>query len=146
MLVYATKKKVLKNSTPLYEENFSRLIGFLPDLDAVDKIAAIDKDGYAELTLEVIERCKYMRIIRLSLSPLGNIKLLSQSNIVVRLYMDARVAEVISFQGHRRLKPYYVYPNEKMYLPDEKWQHNVLLREMLRFCEARCFYFPIMSA
>ena len=54
--------------------------------------------------------------------------------IGVRVYHDARMAEVISWNGHRLLQARYQYPNEKMYLPDEKAQLNQFLGECLRQC------------
>jgi uncharacterized protein YqiB (DUF1249 family) len=59
----------------------------------------------------------------------------------VRLYHDARVAEVLGFQGQGRFKPHYDYPNEQMYLPDEKRQVNLMLRDVLNYCRARRFTF-----
>ena len=52
----------------------------------------------------------------------------------VRVYHDARLAEVISWNRHRLLKPRYRYPNPDMYLPDEKEQLNRYLGECLGQC------------
>ena len=54
--------------------------------------------------------------------------------IQVRVYFDAKVAEVLSVQGHRNIRPHYKYPNTNMYVPDEKKQGNSLLADMLRYC------------
>jgi uncharacterized protein YqiB (DUF1249 family) len=51
----------------------------------------------------------------------------------VRLYHDARVAEVVEMQ-HRRLQARYPYPNAAMHLPDEKLQTNRLFGEWLQHC------------
>ena len=54
--------------------------------------------------------------------------------MMIRLYHDARMAEVNSSQHIRWLKPRYDYPNEKMHLPDEKQQVNQFLYEWLQLC------------
>ena len=54
--------------------------------------------------------------------------------MTIRLYHDARMAEVISNQDIRQVKPRYDYPNVKMHLPDEKQQINQFLKEWLQLC------------
>ena len=54
--------------------------------------------------------------------------------MTIRLYHDARMAEVISNQDIRQVKPRYDYPNSKMHLPDEKEQINIFLKEWLQLC------------
>ncbi len=54
--------------------------------------------------------------------------------MIIRLYHDARMAEVNSSQHIRWIKPRYDYPNEKMHLPDEKQQVNQFLKEWLQLC------------
>ena len=54
--------------------------------------------------------------------------------MTIRLYHDARMAEVISNQDIRQVKPRYDYPNNKMHLPDEKEQINIFLKEWLQLC------------
>ena len=54
--------------------------------------------------------------------------------MIIRLYHDARMAEVISNQDIKQVKPRYDYPNSKMHLPDEKEQINQFLKEWLQLC------------
>ena len=54
----------------------------------------------------------------------------------MRLYHDARMAEVCVSQQISRLQSSYHYPNEKMHHRDEKEQCNHFLAEWLRFCLA----------
>jgi uncharacterized protein len=55
-------------------------------------------------------------------------------SMVVRLYHDARMAEVIANQDIKHVKPRYDYPNDKMHLPDEKQQISQFLKEWLQLC------------
>jgi uncharacterized protein YqiB (DUF1249 family) len=52
----------------------------------------------------------------------------------IRLYHDARMAEVISTQDIRQVKPRYDYPNSQMHQQDEKQQTNQFLNEWLHLC------------
>lgn len=54
----------------------------------------------------------------------------------IRLYHDARMAEVISSQGIQQVKPRYDYPNQHMHQQDEKQQINQFLNEWLQLCLA----------
>lgn len=52
----------------------------------------------------------------------------------IRLYHDARMAEVISSQDIHQVKPRYDYPNKHMHHQDEKQQINQFLNEWLHLC------------
>lgn len=52
----------------------------------------------------------------------------------IRLYHDARMAEVISSQDIYQVKPRYDYPNKQMHQQDEKQQINQFLNEWLHLC------------
>lgn len=54
--------------------------------------------------------------------------------MLVRLYHDARSAEVVECHGSRHFRAVYDYPNRKMHLPDEKAQVNRFLSEFLSMC------------
>ncbi|WP_221793046.1 DUF1249 domain-containing protein [Oceanobacter mangrovi] len=52
----------------------------------------------------------------------------------VRMYHDARLAEVVGYQNETVREGRYDYPNEKMRLPDEKTQLNRFLADWLEHC------------
>lgn len=52
--------------------------------------------------------------------------------MTVRVYHDARVAEVIAYQGCDRLPPPYAVHGDARYVRDERRQINRLLRQILR--------------
>ncbi len=54
--------------------------------------------------------------------------------LTVRMYHDAELAEVLAWEGHKRLRPRYDYPNQAMYQCDEKLQINQFLGEWLSSC------------
>ena len=51
--------------------------------------------------------------------------------MTVRLYHDARSAEILDVTGQRQLQGFYDYPNVAMMQPDEKAQQNRFLAEFL---------------
>ena len=56
--------------------------------------------------------------------------------MVIRLYHDAKMAEVISTQHIKQIKPKYSYPNKQMHQQDEKHQTNQFLHDWLHLCLA----------
>jgi uncharacterized protein YqiB (DUF1249 family) len=67
----------------------------------------------------------------------SKVRVLSKSfhpRMVIRLYHDARMAEVISSQDIFQVQPRYDYPNKNMHQQDEKQQINQFLNEWLHLC------------
>ena len=54
--------------------------------------------------------------------------------MIIRVYHDAKTAEVTSYQNHRYFKAVYPVPNQFMYQTDEKEQLNLFLAEWLNLC------------
>jgi len=136
-----TYRKRVKNSTPLYEENYQRLVAFLPDLRRIPFWNAFDKNGQIELQVQVLEKFAYTTLISIRLTPLTELAVAADCEMIIRLCHDARVAEVVGFQGHARFQHFYNYPNQCMYHPDEKRQINAMLSDMLQFCRFSGFAF-----
>ena len=55
-------------------------------------------------------------------------------SISVRIYHDAKSAEVVRIENQRVFHGAYEYPNKKMRQPDEKEQINKFLGEILSIC------------
>ncbi len=131
------KRSALRNSTNLYEANYRRLMELLPDLVQIDEAELSDPQGRLHLSVLVSERFNYTTDLEIQLRGQGGQRWLPSHRFRVRLCHDARVAEVISFQGHHRLAPDYEYPNPQMFQPDEKRQSNLLLAELIDYCARR---------
>lgn len=87
--------------------------------------------------LKVLERSPYTTTLQLSQEPLNIPSVwLKMPRLTLRMYHDAKVAEVLAWEGHKRLRPRYTYPNQAMYLADEKHQLNRFLWEWLELCLA----------
>ena len=123
-----------ENTQQLYEENFSRIRMLLSDLQFFEHITLSSDNHAVQICVDVEERTPYTMLISFSSHYAAHSDHMPLTKLQVRLYFDAKVAEVLTVQGHRRIRPHYGYPNKNMYLPDEKKQGNELLSELLNFC------------
>jgi len=116
----------------VYEKNYAflmRLLPFLLDNDGDLRVCA--KDLNADLEISILEQCPYTQTIQINQIFKYKSPHLPGLSLKVRIYHDAQLAEVISYQGHSRILPKYSYPNEKMFHRDEKRQANYLLNDWL---------------
>jgi uncharacterized protein YqiB (DUF1249 family) len=85
--------------------------------------------------LRIIERSPYTTTLELSRTAIGeSSNWLALPKLTLRMYHDAKLAEVLAWEGHKRLRPRYEYPNQSMYQSDEKYQLNRFLGEWLTLC------------
>ncbi|CSB80969.1 dehydrogenase [Vibrio cholerae] len=82
--------------------------------------------------LQVLEVTKYTTLLEVCQS--DDLSVFPLPTMSVRLYHDARVAEVCSSEQLGRVQARYDYPNENMVQPDEKAQLNRFLGDWLTFC------------
>jgi len=131
------------------DANYARVMQLLPYLEKEDARAlqlSLPGETHRRLEFRVIERCPYTTTVRVSCVPAdgaaadGWHPMLPAPRFTLRLYHDARTAEVTEYQSGRRLQPRYPYPNAEMRQPDEKIQANRFLAEYLAHCLAhgRC--------
>ncbi len=115
------------------EANYARLMRLFPDYEQSNERRI--EAGAARLCLTVRERCRYTTMLALRhTTPLTG--KLGVVELELRLYHDARMAEVVGFQAHTRVKGRYQYPNQYMYARDEKRQQNSYIADLLAFCLA----------
>jgi uncharacterized protein YqiB (DUF1249 family) len=133
---------VVENSLSLYEKNFSKLTDLLPGLPLRQGPLAIAIAGLPLIHIDILEQNPYTTTINISQSMAVGQPWVSNLCMKVRLYYDARVAEVIAYQGVRALQAFYPYPNPKMFQPYEKRRVNQFLAEWLRHCLNRRFLVP----
>ena len=116
------------------DANYLRLMKLFPHLREHDVSAfGIELAGRAyQVRLEVLERGPYTSLVQLEQLP--RVAWNARPRITVRLYHDARSAEVVECHGARHFRAVYDYPNENMHQPDEKAQVNRFLTEFLSMC------------
>lgn len=143
---YAVQKESYKVDFPLQmaecEANYLRLQKLVNGLRQ-DEYRFMVTRGQQEWLqiLQVIERSRYTTTFQFRQSPVAPItRWLQMPCLTVRMYHDAKVAEVLAWEGHKRLRPRYEYPNQSMYHSDEKLQINLFLGECLSLSlnQGRC--------
>ena len=115
------------------------MLRLLADNEKVGEQRSFFISDFLSYTLQVNEVTRYTSLVEISQDAvIGDVKLsgLLRPKMVIRLYHDARMAEVISNQDIRQVKPRYDYPNSAMHLPDEKQQINMFLKEWLQLCHS----------
>lgn len=124
------------------EANYARIMQLLPDMESIDsREFGVEMPGHtsSRLYIVVTERCKYTTMLEvcqhtLPLSRQLPGEMTEPPLFSLRIYHDARMAEVVAFNRHRRIRPRYDYPNDGMYQRDEKAQLNKFLGEWLSHC------------
>ena len=115
------------------EENFQRLSQLLALLPEDQAQLVVRLQGSAgrprELRITVRERCRYTTMLDLAMAAPHH--QLPDTEMQVRLYHDARTAEVTAMSGYRRAAARYQYPNDAMHQQDEKHQWNRFLGDWL---------------
>lgn len=120
------------------EANYARLMRLLPNMRSGHQArrVALSQGEHllGVLNLEVQESCPYTTT--LCVRQEHSLPWLPVPQLEVRVYHDARMAEVIGAENARRLNIRYPYPNAAMHQPDEKSQLNLFLGEWLSHCLA----------
>jgi len=118
----------------LYELNYIQLRRLLPDLDALQDHGVSRVSGALPLYLTISERCKYTTTLHLTYQFSDHEGVVHAPDIVVRMYHDAQLAEVIS-RGHRRGRRDAEYDRlHQQYPLETKWQINRFLHKWLGYC------------
>ena len=116
----------------VYERNYAFLVRLLPFLLENDgQVRVCARHFNAELEIAIIEQCPYTQTIQIEQVFTQDSPHLPGLSLKVRIYHDAKLAEVISYQGQTRMLPKYSYPNKMMFHRDEKRQANYLLNDWL---------------
>ncbi|TCS41161.1 hypothetical protein BCF53_107176 [Reinekea marinisedimentorum] len=117
----------------LCEANFVRLERLLGNSKAdTFEFSWHDPQGNEiDVDIEVIERFKYTTTLQLTKTFSTVPAPLNVVELTVRVYSDARMAEVVTLKQGSQLSGVYRYPNDQMYQIDEKEQANHYLAEWL---------------
>ncbi|MGX9418558.1 DUF1249 family protein [Vibrio sp. RC27] len=115
----------------VYEKNYAKLNALLPSRPQVDDVRCYQAASL-QYQLKVTEVTKYTTLVKVCQS--DDLSVFPLPTMSVRLYHDARVAEVFETELISRVQARYDYPNSKMAQKDEKAQINRFLGDWLTFC------------
>lgn len=114
-----------------FERNYAALMPLVEDLELQEKTVA----GYAfqgtQIRINLLEQTRYTYLVEIRQTFPQNGLAIPDLEFRVRIYLDARLAEVVGYQGKHYLKARYPVPNISMFHPDEKRQSNLLLHDWL---------------
>ncbi|GAB3030970.1 DUF1249 domain-containing protein [Bowmanella dokdonensis] len=135
-----TEHRLLKKYVPrlaslqaICSANYGRLLQLLPELDqeSLEYRFAAGQGMSFGIAVQLCEPyTTTLEMRQLSDALPGYLQPVMQ----VRLYHDARMAEVLGFQHMGRFRPSYPYPNRLMHQKNEKELVNHFLSEWLGFC------------
>ncbi len=136
-LVRAGRRARYESMLSLYEENYRLFLRLFPDLAERRAPGPLMLDPVPGARIELTGGGRYTSFLRLSHDLDQGGRRVPDLRLEIRLYHDARLAEVVSYQGHGRFLALYPMPNRQMYQAHEKQQVNGFLHEWLRHCLAR---------
>ncbi len=110
--------------------NYALLVRLLP-LEYQNKASwQIEVSEGLRFDLVVIEKTPYTETMKLVQANPAIPKFMA-TEIEFRVYHDAQMVEVLSFQKQAKLRQKYSYPNPMLHQKDEKVQVNALLKDWL---------------
>lgn len=111
--------------------NYVRLLRLIPSTAQVGSSIQVDfaNGPNSGMILTVIEITKYTYLVTI-VAESSRPKWLPEIEIKVRIYQDARMAEVVEWCSDRTI-PWALCKNSGMQARDEKWQWNIFLSDLL---------------
>ena len=126
-----------RNKEPMwfFERNYSFLSALFPVIIELKSNTLVYRDKLKVVKVNSLEVSRYTTLISLQLI-FTEITEVAPVEMTIRLYHDAEVADVISYQNISRLVAPY-FSNNKSVAENHKKQANILLYEILSSCVKR---------
>lgn len=126
----------VSNFLALCGRNYGYMLKWLPLEITIGQSWELEGE-FGTLVVRILENTKYTQLVEIS-RPLEIVKFVNTPKVLVRIYHDAKLAEVLTGQQICQLRPVYDYPNLRMFHSDEKYQVNAFLEELLKIgCQQR---------
>jgi uncharacterized protein YqiB (DUF1249 family) len=109
--------------------NYAYILRWLPKNDSL--VPWIVQGEFGVLAVSIVENTKYTQLVEIS-RDVPDSYFLNPPKVLVRIYHDAQLAEVLTSRQICHLKPVYNYPNSDMHQIDEKFRINAFLEELLK--------------
>jgi len=127
------KPKSFVGLMALYESNYLRLLRLIPDVDRIDGCFRSRVAGDCDLYVEVIETSRYTVTLSLTYHFATDQGLLVNPDMMVRIYLDGRQAEVLAIgetQRHAALRRLVFEHKTEL---DRRWRCNMILNKWLEY-------------
>ena len=121
----------------LYESNYIRLSWLIGDLSAIDDAAVSVVTDDCPLHLRVEERSRYTTTLTLTYLFENGSAVVADPDLQVRIYHDARLAEVQSCARWHRHAMLESLRSTLARAVGDRWLRNVMLNKWLDYCVER---------
>jgi hypothetical protein len=132
----------------LCESNYQKLFQLIPDLHVFDQSAIGTAQNNTTLYLNIIEQTPYTKTIELSHSFQKNLEQFFAPAVVIRLYTDVQLAEVLSDHARASVRQVFRDVGLCREIMNYKWRLNYFLHKWLDHCLNKNYQFipiPISS-
>jgi hypothetical protein len=123
------------------ESNFQKLLRLIPGLPSIKEAAIGLAAAQTTLYLEVIEETPYTKTVELSHCFNDNANELMAPAVIIRVYLDARLAEVLSDHARARVAKVFPDPRQSTDIMHYKWRLNYFLQKWLDHCLSKHYRF-----
>lgn len=127
------KPKSFVGLMAVYESNFIRLRQLIPDLARLDGYYRSRVAGDCDLHLEILERARYTITLSLSYFFVEDGVRIADPDMKVRVYLDGRLAEAMSFCGEHRHPEFRRLSRAHRHELDKRWRQNIVLNKWLEY-------------
>lgn len=127
------KPKSFAGLMSLYESNFIRLQQLIPELNRLDGYYRSRVAGDCDLHLEILERARYTITLSLSYFFVEDGERVADPDMKVRVYLDGRLAEAMSFCGEHRHAEFRRLTRAHRHELNARWRQNIVLNKWLEY-------------
>jgi uncharacterized protein YqiB (DUF1249 family) len=121
--------------------NYRMLFRLIPDLMSYQNSATGQAANHSALYLEIIDRSPYTLTIQLSHCFNKNLVEFMEPAVKIRLYLDAKLAEVISDHARAAVPLVFKNPGLSLEIMNYKWRLNYFLQKWLEHCVNKNYRF-----
>ncbi len=117
----------------MYESNYLRLLQVVPELERIDGCYRSRVAGDCDLYVEILERSRYTVTLSLTYFFENGSGRIADPDLVVRAYLDGKLAETMSLCGDHRHTELRRLTKAHCHELDSRWQRNVVLNKWLEY-------------
>jgi len=127
------------------ESNYQKLVRLVPNLQALGASAIGQHEERPALHLSILERNPYTLTIELGHSFDQSDQPASEPAVTIRVYLDAKLAEVISDHDRPAVNSVYQNPGHSLEIQEYKWRLNYFLQKWLDHCLTTNYHFSSLA-
>ena len=126
----------------LCTSNYQKLFKLIPGLPNIQGTATGFAPRQSELHVVLIDRSIYTLTLRLSYCFEKNQLAHAEPDVIVRVYLDAQLAEVLSDHTRERVSQVFK-PESSIAIMNYKWRLNYFLQKWLDLCLSKNYQFDM---